>query len=146
MGKQWKQCQTLFLGLQKSLQMVTAAMKLKDAYSLVQHPHRPIPIFPAHQPPQHPHFSIHPILPSPNIPATHPHPTPSPRPHGAPARPGVPPHPDAAVNCSREPGQGFMIPPAACSLPAPRALSPAVTASPWPRGAGAVHCFLLRIV
>ena len=29
MGKQWKQCQTLFLGAQKSLQMVTAAMKLK---------------------------------------------------------------------------------------------------------------------
>ena len=34
MGKQWKQCQTLFLGTPKSLQMVTAAMKLKDAYSL----------------------------------------------------------------------------------------------------------------
>ena len=34
MGKQWKQCQTLFLGDPKSLQMVTAAMKLKDAYSL----------------------------------------------------------------------------------------------------------------
>ena len=34
MGKQWKQCQTLFLGAPKSLQMVTAAMKLKDAYSL----------------------------------------------------------------------------------------------------------------
>ena len=33
-GKQWKQCQTLFFGLQKSLQMVTAAMKLKDACSL----------------------------------------------------------------------------------------------------------------
>ena len=30
-GKQWKQCQTLFLGAPKSLQMVTAAMKLKDA-------------------------------------------------------------------------------------------------------------------
>ena len=29
-----KQCQTLFLGAPKSLQMVTAAMKLKDAYSL----------------------------------------------------------------------------------------------------------------
>ena len=28
MGKQWKQCQTLFLGAPKSLQMVTAAMKL----------------------------------------------------------------------------------------------------------------------
>ena len=34
MGKQWKQWQTLFLGAPKSLQMVTAAMKLKDAYSL----------------------------------------------------------------------------------------------------------------
>ena len=29
MGKQWKQCQTLFFGAPKSLQMVTAAMKLK---------------------------------------------------------------------------------------------------------------------
>ena len=35
MGKQWKQCQTFFAGgAPKSLQMVTAAMKLKDAYSL----------------------------------------------------------------------------------------------------------------
>ena len=34
MGKQWKQWQTLFLGAQKSLQMVTAIMKLKDASSL----------------------------------------------------------------------------------------------------------------
>ena len=34
MGKQWKQCQTLYLGAPKSLPMVTAAMKLKDAYSL----------------------------------------------------------------------------------------------------------------
>ena len=34
MGKQWKQCQTLFLGAPKSLQMVTSVMKLKDAYSL----------------------------------------------------------------------------------------------------------------
>ena len=33
-GKQWKQCQTLFWGVPKSLQMVTAAMKLKDTYSL----------------------------------------------------------------------------------------------------------------
>ena len=33
-GKQWKQCQTLFFGAPKSLQMVTAAMKLKDACSL----------------------------------------------------------------------------------------------------------------
>ena len=31
---QWKQYQTLFFGAPKSLQMVTAAMKLKDAYSL----------------------------------------------------------------------------------------------------------------
>ena len=30
MGKQWKQWQTLFWGAPKSLQMVTAAMKLKD--------------------------------------------------------------------------------------------------------------------
>ena len=34
MGKQWKQCPTLFFWAPKSLQMVTAAMKLKDAYSL----------------------------------------------------------------------------------------------------------------
>ena len=34
MGKQWKQCQTLYFWAPKSLQMVTAAMKLKDAYSL----------------------------------------------------------------------------------------------------------------
>ena len=34
MGKQWKQCQTLFWGAPKSLQMVTAAMKLKDSCSL----------------------------------------------------------------------------------------------------------------
>ena len=34
MGKQWKQCQTLFLGAPKSLQMVTEAMKLKDACPL----------------------------------------------------------------------------------------------------------------
>ena len=33
-GEQWKQWRTLFLGAPKSLQMVTAAMKLKDAYSL----------------------------------------------------------------------------------------------------------------
>jgi len=31
MGKQWKQCQTLFLGAPKSLQMM---IKLKDTYSL----------------------------------------------------------------------------------------------------------------
>ena len=34
MGKQWKQWQTLSFGASKSLQMVTAAMKLKDACSL----------------------------------------------------------------------------------------------------------------
>ena len=34
MGKQCKQWQTLFLGAPKSLQMVTAAMKLKDTCSL----------------------------------------------------------------------------------------------------------------
>ena len=33
-GETVKQWQTLFLGAPKSLQMVTAAMKLKDAYSL----------------------------------------------------------------------------------------------------------------
>ena len=33
-GKQWKQSQTLFWGAPKSLQMVTAAMILKDACSL----------------------------------------------------------------------------------------------------------------
>ena len=31
-GKQWKQWQTLFFWAPKSQQMVTAAMKLKDAY------------------------------------------------------------------------------------------------------------------
>ena len=34
MGKQWKQCQTLFWGAPKSLQMLTVAMKLKDSCSL----------------------------------------------------------------------------------------------------------------
>ena len=33
-GRQWKQCQNLFWGVPKSLQMVIAGMKLKDAYSL----------------------------------------------------------------------------------------------------------------
>ena len=33
-GKQWKQCQSLFLGVPKSLQMMTVAMKFKDACSL----------------------------------------------------------------------------------------------------------------
>ena len=34
LGKQWKQCQTLFFWAPKSLWMVTAAMKLKDVYFL----------------------------------------------------------------------------------------------------------------
>ena len=34
MGKLWKQCLTLFFSSPKSLQMVIAAMKLKDTYSL----------------------------------------------------------------------------------------------------------------
>src|SRR5574341_377670 len=34
MGKQWKQWLTLFFWAPKSVQMVIAAMKLKDAYSL----------------------------------------------------------------------------------------------------------------
>ena len=33
-GEKWKQCQILFYWAPKSLQMVTAAMKLKDVYSL----------------------------------------------------------------------------------------------------------------
>ena len=33
-GEQWKQWLTLFFGAPQSLQMVTAAMKLKDSYSL----------------------------------------------------------------------------------------------------------------
>ena len=33
-GKQWKQCQILFWGAPKSLQMVIAVMKLKDTCSL----------------------------------------------------------------------------------------------------------------
>ena len=37
MGKQWKQCQTLCFGAPKSLQMVTVAVKLKDAYSLEEY-------------------------------------------------------------------------------------------------------------
>ena len=32
-GKQWKQCHTLFFWAPKSLQMVIAAIKLKDTYS-----------------------------------------------------------------------------------------------------------------
>ena len=34
MGQQWKQWQTLFFQAPKSLQLVIAVMKLKDAYSL----------------------------------------------------------------------------------------------------------------
>ena len=34
MGQQWKQCLTLFFWAPKSLQMVIAAMKLKDFYTL----------------------------------------------------------------------------------------------------------------
>ena len=41
MGKQWKQCQTLFFWAPKSLQMVTTAMKLKDAYSLEEKLYQP---------------------------------------------------------------------------------------------------------
>ena len=41
MGKQWKQWQTLFSGAPKSLQMVTAAMKLKDTYSLEENYDQP---------------------------------------------------------------------------------------------------------
>ena len=33
-GEEWKQCQTLFFEAPKSLQMVIAAMKLKDSCSL----------------------------------------------------------------------------------------------------------------
>ena len=41
MGKQWKQCQTLFWGAPKSLQMVTADMKLKDICSLEENYDQP---------------------------------------------------------------------------------------------------------
>ena len=44
MGKQWKQCQTLFSWAPKSLQMVTAAMKIKDACSLEEN------LWPSRQP------------------------------------------------------------------------------------------------
>ena len=40
-GKQWKQCQTLFFWAPKSVQMVTAAMKLKDACSLEENYDQP---------------------------------------------------------------------------------------------------------
>ena len=42
MGKQWKQWLTLFWGAPKSLQMVIAAMKLKDTYSLEERPRQHI--------------------------------------------------------------------------------------------------------
>ena len=38
MVQQWKQWQTLFLEAPKSLHMVTAAMKLKDTFSLEEKP------------------------------------------------------------------------------------------------------------
>ena len=41
MRKQWKQWLTLSWGTLKSLQMVTAAMKLKDAYSLEESDDQP---------------------------------------------------------------------------------------------------------
>ena len=41
MGKQWKQCQTLFLGAPKSLQIVAAATKLKDACFLEEKLYKP---------------------------------------------------------------------------------------------------------
>ena len=41
MGKQWKQWQTLFSWAPKSLQMVTAAMKLKDTCSLKKSYNKP---------------------------------------------------------------------------------------------------------
>ena len=41
MGKQWKQCQTLFIWAPKLLQMVIAAMKLKDVYSLEESYEKP---------------------------------------------------------------------------------------------------------
>ena len=41
MDKHWKQRQTSFLEASKSLQMVTAAMKLKDAYSLEEKLYQP---------------------------------------------------------------------------------------------------------
>ena len=41
MGKQWKQWETLFFGTPKSLQMVTAAMKLKDSCSVEEKDDQP---------------------------------------------------------------------------------------------------------
>ena len=41
MGKQWKQWETLFSWAPKSLQLVTAAMKLKDACSLKENYDKP---------------------------------------------------------------------------------------------------------
>ena len=48
MWKQWEQWLTLFFGAPKSLQMVIAAMKLKDAYSLegkLRRKWQPTPVF-----------------------------------------------------------------------------------------------------
>ena len=45
MEKQWNQCQTLFSWAQKSLQMVIAAMKLKDTSSLEEVMTNPDSIF-----------------------------------------------------------------------------------------------------
>ena len=42
MGKQWKQWLTLFFWAPKSLQMVIAAMNLKDAYFLEDQPRQHI--------------------------------------------------------------------------------------------------------
>ena len=41
MGKQWKQWLTLFFWAPKSLQMVIAAMELKDTYSLEESYYQP---------------------------------------------------------------------------------------------------------
>ena len=41
MGKQWKPCQTLFSWAPKSLQMMTAAMKLKETCSLEEKSDKP---------------------------------------------------------------------------------------------------------
>ena len=41
MGNRWGNSVRLFLGAPKSLQMVTAAMKLKDAYSLEESYNQP---------------------------------------------------------------------------------------------------------
>ena len=45
MGKQWKHVRLYFFGASKSLQMVIAAMKLKDAYFLEEKFDQPRQIF-----------------------------------------------------------------------------------------------------